>query len=202
MMQSSTLSDNAQKPPFAYYWETIYELCLRKARCWHNRPRVFTPDDLAQIAAIKVWKAFNSYDRTSSLEPFVKKIAKNACLDACKSYEDVLLSLAMWVREETIASSDGHANNEDVDDNPVYAKDSESSASALVLEDLMENLTPRERQVIEKSYGIGVESWEQADDSIAESLGVTRQTVISDRKKAIKEMQTRVGKRTTRAMAA
>lgn len=208
MMQSSTLRDNAQKPPFEYYWETIHELCLGKARYWHNHPRHHTPDDLAQIAAIKVWMAFDSYDETRPLKAFVNKIAFNAFVDACKSDEVVYeisydeLRPAKRVQEDTTVPSVGPANNEDVDANPAYSISSESSSLSLDLEPLLACLTHRQRQVIEKSFGIGAEWWEQTDDSIAEDLGVTRQTVISDRKKAIREMQIRVGIRTTRVMAA
>ena len=108
----------------------------------------------------------------------------------------------MRVQEDTTVPSVGPANNEDVDDNPAYSISSESSSLSLDLEPLLACLTHRQRQVIEKSFGIGAEWWEQTDDSIAEDLGITRQTVISDRKKAIREMQIRVGIRTTRVMAA
>ena len=207
-MKLCTLRDNTQKELSRNQWKEIYGFCLRKAGYWHNHPRYHTPDDLAQIAAIKVWMAFDSYDETRPLKAFVNKIAFNAFVDACKSDEGVYevsfdeMRPSKRVQEDTTVPSVGPVNKEDADDNPVYSIGGENSFLSLDLEPLLACLTHRQRLVIEKSFGIGAEWWEQTDDSIAEDLGVTRQTVISDRKKAIREMQIRVGKRTTRVMAA
>lgn len=200
MSNQSSLSNHAEESFFEKKWDEIYTLCLRKASRWHNHPRYHEPQDLAQIAAIKVWKAIGGYDSSRPLAAFVNTIAFNAFIDACRSNEQVYeVSL-----DETRPVSLLHAQvvstvmdrNDDIDTDlrPAYLIESESSSLALDLEPLLGCLPTRQRQVIEISFGLGRCWWERTDESIAEELGITRQTVISDRKKAILDMQTRVGR--------
>lgn len=208
MMHQCTLSNHANKPTFESKWDEIYGICLRKACRWHNHPVYQTSHDLAQIAAIKVWKAFDQYDWERPLAAFVNTIAFNAFVDACRSNEVVYevsfdeLRPAVSLKDEMTCSIVKDSAEDISESNPIYSIAGESSSIALDLEPLLSYLSWRQRLVIEMSFGLGDCLWERTDESIAEKLGVTRQTVISDRKKAIEEMRIRVGIRTPRVMAA
>ena len=208
MMQSSTLRDNEQDLLFESRWKEIYKICLKMALSWHSHLRYLTPDDLAQIAAIKVWMAFDVIRKSPTIDAFVKKVAFNAFIDAGKSEEgiyeisyDEMRPANRPQRDTDIYSVDPDDDEGDYDD-PKYFIGSESRYLPLKLESLLKYLTDRQRQVIEKSYALGSTCWEQTDDSIAKDLHVTRQTVIADRKKGIREMQARARTRTKGAMAA
>lgn len=199
-MNNSSISNREKKSFFEQNWGEIYSLCLQKAKRWHNHPRYHEPQDLAQIAAIKVWRAIDQYDQNRPLAAFVNTIAFNAFVDACRSNETVYeVSL-----DETRPASFHHCNvvcpvmdrddDNDTEIRPAYSIRCESVSVASDLEPLLECLPDRQRLVVAMSFGLGQNWWEMTDDNIAEELGVTRQTVISDRKKAILDMQTRVGK--------
>lgn len=200
MRNQSTLSDHAEKSFFEKKWDEIYTLCLKKAIRWHNHPRYHEPQDLAQIAVIKVWRAIDDYDKSRPLAAFVNTIAFNAFVDACRSNEDVYeVSLdetlpVSSLQGNVVCSVIDRNDDNDTETRPAYSVESESSSIALALEPLLGCLPARQRQVIEMSFGLGQNWWERTDESIAEELGITRQTVISDRKKAILDMQTRVGR--------
>ena len=193
MMHFCTLSTPPHNLSFAAQWKQYHGLCLGMARRWTNLTRALTPDDLAQVAMIKVWRASASYSDIN--EALVRSIAFNAFADICRSvrngrepsYDD---SIVPDEKEEDVSV-----------EIPAFPNGDESRDSTLDLEPLLSILSPRQCLVIEKSYGLGAAQWEQSDESIACDLGITRQTVISDRKKAIREMQNRVGRRTARAMA-
>lgn len=207
MVNYSTLSNRAQKPSFESKWDEILGICLSKAKIWTTIPRHLEAQDLASIAATKVWLAFDEYDGERPLRAFVNKIAFNAFVDTCRSHNTSMESKLDETRkvspdeprQETFL--DGKVvtsvvdNDEDVDDRPAYSVESESSSIiALGLEPLLSCLPARQRQVIEMSFGIGGNLCEWPDECIAEKLGITRQTVISDKKKALLDMQTRVGR--------
>lgn len=207
MMQQSTLSNNhAKKTSFESKWKEIFGICLCKARHWTTIPRQLEAQDLAVIAAEKVWIVFEEYDGTRPLRAFVNKIAFNAFVDTCRSNDSSMVSkldeTRRWNPDETrqptlltgkVVTSVVE-NDEDVENRPAYSLESESSSIALALEPLLSCLPARQRKVIEMSFGLGENWWERTDDSIADELGITRQTVISDRKKALLDMQTRVGR--------
>lgn len=201
MRNQSTLSSYAEKTFFKKEWETIYNLCLKKAKYWYNRPSYFEPQDLAQIAAVKVWKAIDQFDdQRSSLDSFVNVIANNAFVDACRGKENVYeYSLdetrpASALKGKVVCSVVDSEDDNDAESCPAFLMEDESRLITLELEPLLECLPARQRQVIEMSFCLGNSCWERTDESIAEELGITRQTVISDRKKALLEMQIRVGR--------
>lgn len=207
MMQQSTLSNNhAKKTSFESKWEEIFGICLCKARHWTTIPRHLEAQDLAVIAAEKVWIVFEEYDGTRPLHAFVNKIAFNAFVDTCRSNDTFMVSKLDETRrgnpdetrQPTLLTgkvvTSVVENDEDVENRPAYSLESESSSIALALEPLLSCLPARQRKVIEMSFGLGENWWERTDDSIADELGITRQTVISDRKKALLDMQTRVGR--------
>ena len=200
MSNQSSLSNHAEKSFSKKEWDEIYTICLRKANCWHNHPRYHEPQDLAQIAVIKVWKAIDQYDADRPLAAFVNTIAFNAFIDTCRSNEDVYeVSLdetrpVSALQEQVVCAVVDRNEDNDTETRPAYSIENESSSIASGLEVLLECLPIRQRQVIEMSFGLGRCWWERTDESIAEELGITRQTVISDRKKAILDMQTRVGR--------
>ena len=201
MVNKSALSKGrAEKSFFEKKWDEIYTICLRIANRWHNHPRYYEPQDLAQIAAIKVWKAIDQYDADRPLSAFVNTIAFNAFVDACRSSEDVYEVSLDETRPVSALQGQGvctvvdRNEDSDTDPRPAYSVESESGSIASGLEPLLSRLPDRQRQVIEMSFGLGDCWWEQTDESIAQELGITRQTVVSDRKKAILDMQTRVGR--------
>lgn len=198
MSNQSSLSNHAEKPSFESKWEEILSICLGKARNWTTIPRHLEAKDLAAIAAEKVWLAFEEYDETRPLRAFVNTIAFNAFVDTCRgntSWESSLdEARPESLPDVNVATSVVDNNDDDVETRPAYSVESESSSIALGLEPLLECLPIRQRQVIEMSFGLGDNLCEWPDESIAEKLGVTRQTVISDKKKALRDMQTRVGR--------
>ena len=202
MSNQSSLSNHAEKTFFEKESRTIYNQCLKKAQRWHNHPRYFEPQDLAEFAFIKVWMAMDKYDESQPLAAFVNTIAFNAFVDACRSnggvYEvsldETLPPASTTLQGKVVCSVVDRNEHNDTENRPAYSIESESSSIALALEPLLGCLPTRQRQVIEMSFGLGQNWWERTDESIAEELGITRQTVISDRKKAILDMQTRVGR--------
>lgn len=206
-MHQSTLSSHAEKSSFESNWNEIQDICLRKAHRWVNScPRCYEAADLAMMAAEKVWRVFKQYDATKPLGKYVNSIAFSVFVDISRGkgpYCEVSLDETRPDpdRKEDVVCSVVD-RDDDTENRPAYSVESESSSIALALEPLLACLPIRQRMVIEMSFGLGDCWWERTDESIAEELGVTRQTVISDRKKAIEEMQIRVGTRTTRVMAA
>ena len=206
MVNNSTLSNRAQKPSFESMYGEIFGICLSKAQNWTTIPRYLEAQDLAAIATEKVWLAFDEYDGIRPLRPFVNKIASNAFVDTCRSHNTSMESKLDETRkaspneprQETLLNGKVVTSivdsDEDAENRPAYSLESESSYIALGLEPLLSCLPARQRQVIEMSFGIGNNVCELPDECIAEKLGVTRQTVISDKKKAILDMQTRVGR--------
>ena len=204
--ESSLCSTRAKKPSFESKWDEIFGICFCKARHWTTIPRHLEAQDLAAIATEKVWLAFDEYDGIRPLRAFVNKIAFNAFVDTCRSHntsmesklDETLKASPNEPRQETLLNGKVVTSivdsDEDVENRPAYSLESESSSIALGLEPLLSCLPIRQRQVIEMSFGLGENWWERTDDSIADELGITRQTVISDRKKALLDMQTRVGR--------
>lgn len=206
MVNNSTLSNRAQKPSFESKYGEIFGICLSKARFWTNIPRHLEAQDLAAIATEKVWLAFNEYDGVRPLRAFVNKIAFNAFVDTCRGHDSSMESKLDETRkaspneprQETLLNGKVVTSivdsDEDVENRPAYSLESESSSITLGLEPLLSCLTTIQRRVIEMSFGIGDNLCEWPDECIAEKLGVSRQTVISHRKKALLDMQTRVGR--------
>ena len=186
-------SNNIEKLSFEYNWEEIFRICLGKARRWENIPRFLEAKDLAVIAAEKIWLAFDEYDGIRPLRAFVNTIAKNAIMDICRGNAVLESSLDETRLASSNADDKDDASESDADDDysgcvPAYLEDSESTSLASSTAPLLGCLPSRQRMVIEMSYGLGDNYCEWPDDSIAQKLGITRQTVISDRKKALKGM--------------
>lgn len=204
--ESSLCSTRATKTSFESKWDEIFGICLCKARHWTTIPCHLEAQDLAVIAAEKVWLVFDKYDGARPLRAFVNTIAFNAFVDTCRSngtsmvskLDETRLGNPDEARQPTLLTgkvvTSVVENDEDVETRPAYSLESESSSIALALEPLLSCLPARQRKVIEMSFGLGENWWERTDDSIADELGITRQTVISDRKKALLDMQTRVGR--------
>ena len=206
-MHQSTLSNHAEKSAFESKWDYIHNICLRKAFRWvKSCPRCYEAQDLAMMAAEKVCCVFHKYDASKPLDKYVNSIAFSVFVDISRG-RDPYCELSLDETRQESVLQEGVAcsvidRDDDTENRPAYSVESESSSIALALEPLLSCLPWRQRMVIEMSFGLGDCWWERTDESIAEELGVTRQTVISDRKKAIEEMQIRVGTRTTRVMAA
>lgn len=214
MRNQQTLCDHVRKSPFEEKWDLIYTLCLKSALRWRNYPRHLTAEDLAQIATLKIWEARGQFKVDKSLADDEKKIlfvsffyrvVHNAFIDACRNNGDIrVVSLEetypVSTLQEVFTYDFADKNDDDsVDSHQADLEEIESNASASALEPLLENLPARQRKVIEMTYGLGQYDWRQNDEKIAVELGITRQTVISDRKKALLDMQTRVGRIGVRA---
>lgn len=199
---------HGSKSFFESNWNEIYDICLKKASYWRNHPAYQTAEDLAQIAVIKVWEAIERYDRERPMKAFVNEIAFNAFVDACRKdkgvYEISFSELYMEPSfQEKAHKKKGEVENEDEGEaSPLEDISNETGSAAVELVPELICLPWRQRVVIERSFGLGDSWWEQTDDSIAEELGITRQTVISDRKKALESMQLLVCKRAGSYIAA
>lgn len=198
-MQKSSQSYHANKTPFEVHYDEIWTICLRKARCFEaSCDRVYQAMDLAQIAVVKVWKAFDNYDPSKArLSTYVNKIAFSAFIDTVRgkdafSEERIDETRPISILQGKVVTS---VNDDDeIENRPAYSVENESNSIDLAFENLLAFLPHRQRLVIEMSFGLGDSWWERPDESIAEELDITRQTVISDRKKALLDMQTRVGR--------
>ena len=206
MMHSSTLRNHADVNSFELEWDSIFKICLRKASCWiRSCPRCYETEDLAMMAAEKVWRVFDNYDKSKPLDKYVNTIAFSVFVDVCRGknpYSEFSLDETRpgpTLQKRSVISDENR--DDDTDNRPAYSVESESCSIALALEAYLACLEPRHRKVIEMSFGLGDCWWERTDDSIAEELHVSRQTVITDRKKAIERIKNSVVKGTKRVMA-
>lgn len=191
-------SETAKENFFNREYNKIMNICMSVARRWVvSCNRAYEAKDLAQVAIIKVWKALDkNYDSSKPLKPFVYKIAVNTYKDIRKG-KDGLSKERVEDKRRSKRRSTGETRDYDSAEEVRLNEENEARAVylkeiTLDLEPLLSRLTIRERKVIEMSFGLGDCWWEMPDDIIADELGITRQTVISDRKKAILDMHSRV----------
>ncbi len=207
-MIQNTLSAHSYDFFFESNCREIYNLCYKRASYWRNHPAYQTTEDLAQIAVIKVWRAIDRYDVNRPLQAFVNEIAFNAFVDACRKDRGVYeISFSELYREPSFQKAVSEKNEKakregEEESRPLEEIEAETKSVALELVPELSLLPWRQRAVIERSFGLGDCWWEQDDESIAKELGISRQTVISDRKKALEKMQIYAGKRAKSCIAA
>lgn len=178
----------------------IYSLCRGISRKWKYHSAALESADLTQIAVTKVWLASRQLDVHTDIMPLAATIAINSCYDVCKSPKnEQCLSF-----DETFMTSiikDEYERHEDIDSEFEFDfQGEESCASDINLESVLSGVSPRQRIIIEKTFAVGRSQWEHSDESIAESLGITRQTVSAERKKAFEIIRNRYGKRTKKGI--
>lgn len=186
---------------FRKKFEKIYGTCWGIARRWSNHSAALQASDLAQVAVTKVWLARAQFVEDMDIMPLVVKIAVNAYKDICKSLhnedgtplDDAFMETLPNDAQETCEEAD-HLDSAILED--------ENCSADIDLESFHSILTPRQMLIIEKSYAVGDCQWEQCDERIADDLGLSRQTVIAERKKALTIMRNRNKKRTSRGIAA
>lgn len=202
-MQNSHQSNLSQKLTFESKANEIFQRCYYYALLWKNHSLAYTAEDLAQEALIRIWQAFDKYDASKSkLTTFVYEIATNVFKDICKSTRNafaesynVLFEEAPAFVVESKASHEEYFSGKAVSFKGIDVSSLDDLYPAYV-DRLMSHLPERQHSIVERTYGVGNHPWEQSDKCIAEELGITRQTVISDRKKAIETMKLRAVKRT------
>ena len=86
-----------------------------------------------------------------------------------------------------------------ISDQEAYVSD-EYCMDEIDIENLLSVLPPRQKSVIEHSFGVGGSLKEIKDEEIARLHGITRQTVSADRKKALETMRNKGTKRNERKM--
>lgn len=160
----------------------IQRICLSMARRFRNRTRALEDADLASDAYIKVWNAIESVISADNPMAVVMRIVVNSYIDACRSPRN--------------------GEDDPLDFDCPYNGQEKSWTEEDWLEDLFTPLDARERQIIERLFGIGSCQWESPCECIASELGITRQTVLSVKKKALDKMINRTVKRTSRSIAA
>ncbi len=192
-------SETAKENFFNREYNKIMNICMSVARRWVvSCNRAYEAKDLAQVAIIKVWKSLDKhYDSSKPLEPFVYKIAVNTYKDIRKGKDGLSEERVEDERRSTGETRDYDSAeevhlNEENEARAVYLLENDAKAITLELEPLLSRLSIRERKVIEMTFGLGSCWSEKPDDVIAYELGITRQTVSSDRKNAILDMQSRV----------
>jgi len=164
---SSSPSANRSTTNFNLKYEEIYRRCKAIAIRWSMIPPALEDKDLVQEALIKLWLAMPTFDETQPFSSFVNAIARNAFRDACRRY-----GRGEQVRIDSVSSTVGAFLQPEIDAGTVSIKIG------------LDRLTPRQRQVLEMHYGIS-DSGKASMDDIADELGVSRQTVYREEKRAL-----------------
>ena len=179
------------------------------ASSWTGHSPAFTAKDLAQEALYKAWQVFDSFDPTKgSLSTFMTTIAISVFKDMCKnqknlpseSFDDAFKhSSSIMVKYD--ASDEEYLKGRGVSLKGVLV-DCIDDLPSVYVNRLMDSLDGRQRAIVEKTFGVGESPWEQSDNTIASELGISRQTVITVRKKAIETMRLHAVKKQTMRCAA
>lgn len=195
---SLTIHPQNNKPDYKRYDAKVRAICYSMAKSFSRSGNLLV-DDYIQIACIKVWMTFDSYDPSLPLAPFVRSIAKNSFIDINKSPQNMYMLSYTEAYQESVRKDGRFAPGSDSsEDEPVMLSFDRSYCSESCLSDvdvdaLLSTLSEKERAVIESSYGIH-RLYEMPDERIAEELHVSRQTVISVRKASLRKMKKGIGR--------
>ena len=195
---SLTISPQNDKPDYKRYDAQVRAICYSMAKSFSRSGNLLV-DDYIQIACVKVWQAFDRYDPSLPLAPFVRSIAKNAFIDINKSPQNMYMLPYTEAYQESVRKDGRFApESESSEYEPVTLPFDRSCCSESCLSDvdvdaLLSTLSEKERAVVESSYGIN-RLYEMPDDRIAEELNVSRQTVISVRKASLRKMKKGIGR--------
>lgn len=157
--------------------EKVFSIAYESVRYRKFIDRAKTAEDYALTATIKFWKSgFANLNPNESFAAYVGTMAKNAAIDDFRA----------WKFKKKTKKGYRHLmvplpENFDVRD--------ECCLEEINIDSLLSCLPARQKQVIEHSFGVGSALEEIKDNEIAHLLGITRQTVSSDRKKAIETMR-------------
>ena len=170
--------------------ERVYNIAYESVRYRKFFDRATTAEDYALIVTIKFWKSgLARFNPNESLSAYVGKMTANAVIDGFKAYkfkekaENGYRPLMVSLPEQFEVRDACCLEEIDIDG-------------------LLSCLPDRQKQVIEHSFGVGCALKEIKDEEIARLLGVTRQTVSSDRKKAIEKMRNNCKNGTNNGIAA
>lgn len=155
---------------FDRQYHEIRSRCFHQALSWKCIPAALETEDLVQEALVKIWEASPRFEQARSPWPLVKVIANNAFKDACQRYGKY--------QSISIESFDIE----------VLGQTLESETTPSNVNALLDFLTSRQKEIIKMSFGIDQPA-AYGINEIAEELGITRQTVSSDKKKGLKVME-------------
>lgn len=119
---------------------------------------------------MKIWEANSSIDSTKSPWPFVTVIAKNAFKDACKRYG----------KYQSVP-----VDSKQFDALSFSLEEHKAPTNVNLFSDF---LTDRQKEILKMAFGIE-QPYAFSINDIAEELGITRQTVSSDKKKGLKALE-------------
>lgn len=169
--------------------QKVFKIALSEAKFHHIPDKAKTAEDYASLATLRFWKyGLKRYDTKKPLEGYVKRIVKNV----------VKTEYELWKKKKENSEGLGFLlfslteGTTDVID--------EYSEDGISVEKLLACLPERQQKVVEHSFGVGKTSRKIKDNEIARRLGVTRQTVSSDRKKAIETMKNKLNEGTVRKL--
>ena len=180
--RTGSLTDDLLKKVFSIAYESVRSLKFID--------RAKTADDYALTATIKFWKSgFDNFNPNESLAAYVGKMTRNSVTDDFRA----------WKYKEKTKNGYRHLM---VPLPEIFDVRDECCLDEINIDSLLSCLPTRQKQVIEHSFGVGRALEEIKDNEIAHLLGITRQTVSSDRKKAIETMRNNFKKGTINRMAA
>lgn len=170
---SSTTPRHHALTLFNKLYAKVQAYCFKLAWGWNNRPIAIGVEDLVQEALINVWEALPSFDPEKPIKPFIKVVAYNAFKDAFRRYGKYY-SVPVG----------------DADDLDALRRTLDSEETPTRVNTMLDVLTNRQKEILKMNFGID-QPCSYGISDIAEELGITRQTVSSDKKKALKALEER-----------
>ena len=133
-------------------------------------------DDVAQEGLIRLWKYCERLSAERNMEALAIKVAKNVCVEIYRRRNTLTVSLEGETEiKEALANNDADAR--------IEAGDTQQK-----IDEAMERLSPRERELLRKRHIEG-----QTAEEIAQEIGIPKPSVKSmismARRKLIKELQ-------------
>lgn len=131
-------------------------------------------DDVAQEGLIRLWRYCERLDTRRNMEVLAVKVAKNICVEIYRRRNTMTVTLQSGMEgDETYAGADA---------------DIEAGETQQKIDEAMERLSPRERELLRKRHIEG-----HTAEEIATETGIPKPSVKSmismARKKLIKELQ-------------
>ena len=131
-------------------------------------------DDVAQEGLIRLWRYCERLNAERNMEALAVKVAKNICVEIYRRRNTMTVTLQSGMEgDETYAGADA---------------DIEAGETQQKIDEAMERLSPRERELLRKRHIEG-----HTADEIATETGIPKPSVKSmismARKKLIKELQ-------------
>ncbi len=202
MTKSSDSFITRPKVDYAVYTaldSQIRQLSRPMALSYSRIDRALQPDDFLQEICVKVFLALPIYDANEPFENFVRRIARNACIDLLRSrlhMDTISFAIKPGEPEPDLV--------EDINDNvalPSYTRDGrlEWNDDSIDAEEHLSCLIPMERRVVCAFFGIG-ELYAHPVETIARDMGISRPTVYKIMDAALKKMRSSNTKRTVRGV--